>query len=212
MVPAVRERWRLVVDWDVVVFMIAQAAIFRPKLIPAFLAIIPSLLLIALTGHFERIREFIRKPYIIGRYMYANGIRVEDYNLLQKDGISSHMTYNHHLSESEKLNLDASMFEKIEKGKNVFVVTCSRCHTIGGINSLVDKFDKTIGKEAKWEVEELINYIETIHSVQSYMPPFPGNRIDAENMAYYINHVRKNGKIMEGAQNVGISKNNNVSK
>ena len=64
-----------------------------PHRTPRSLLLIPALLSIILIGIFERVREFIRKPYAIPSYLYSNGFRVDDYPMLQRDGILPHATY-----------------------------------------------------------------------------------------------------------------------
>jgi hypothetical protein len=56
-------------------------------------------------GTFERLREFIRKPYVIGEYMYANGILVEEYPLYQQTGILMHTPYSAISEITEEIRL-----------------------------------------------------------------------------------------------------------
>jgi hypothetical protein len=57
----------------VVVFVVALIGALLPRRMPRAALLIPFAAAILLLGSFERVREFIRKPYIIGDYMYANG-------------------------------------------------------------------------------------------------------------------------------------------
>lgn len=201
-----QEQLLIIIQITVVVFLLlAQLLILVPQKIPAWLAVIPMFLIMWLTGHFERIREFIRKPYIIGQYMYANGMRVEDYPLLTKDGLMAHATYIHPLSNEEKQGLSEDMFDKMEDGKNVFLIACSRCHTIKGTASIIKKFEKLMGN-GDWNETDIANYTKTVHDIQQFMPPFPGNDKDTQTLAAYLNHMHKNNLSTSGAQSTGIKK------
>jgi hypothetical protein len=67
-----------------------------PRRLPGVALLVPFLCSLFLIGTFERVREFVRKPYIIGEYMYANGLREADYPLYAEEGILAHATYVEH--------------------------------------------------------------------------------------------------------------------
>jgi hypothetical protein len=76
-----------------VVLVIAAAGALVPKRVPRVALVLPFFLFMGQLGYFERVREFIRKPMVIEEYLYANGIRVDAYPLLQEQGVLSHGTY-----------------------------------------------------------------------------------------------------------------------
>jgi len=155
----------------------------RPRLIPGFLLIIPFILGIWLLGHFERVREFIRKPYVVADYMYSNGVRVDEMPIFRRDGILPYATFveNHRVTPTNK----------IEAGRDVFLVACSRCHTTAGINGVVKKFRNLYGDE-EWDRMAMMAFVYSMHQTRTYMPPFPGNDAEAEALVDYINHLRDN--------------------
>ena len=93
------------------------------------------------------LREFIRKPYVIGDYMYANGILAEEYPLYQESGLLKNSPYTS-ISEITEEN-------KLKAGEEVFNLACTRCHTTHGINSVVVKFEKMYGTENPLNVEAM---------------------------------------------------------
>jgi hypothetical protein len=116
------------------VLLIAGTVYFKPKLkIPTIVYIPPVIGMLGFAGIFERIREFIRKPYVIGNYMYSNTLRKEDYPLFQRDGVLAHATYSPVKEVTEE--------NKLVAGEQVFMISCNRRHTTRGINSVVDKFE-----------------------------------------------------------------------
>ncbi len=148
-------------------------------------------------GHFERVREFIRKPYVIADYMYSNGVRTDELPVMQRDGVLTYSSYvrNHRVTTDNM----------IEAGRDVWVVTCSRCHTTRGINSMITKFTDLYGTEP-WDKGAMTAYIQNMHMTRTYMPPFPGNDKEAEALVAYLKQMQFDHKFILGAQNDWIVK------
>lgn len=176
------------------VMLVANWAYFKPKTTPSWLAAISILLVVGLMGHFERLREFIRKPYVIGEYMYSNGIRVEDYPLLQRDGVLKHSNF--------VATKEVTSENVLEAGRDVFILTCSRCHTTNGIvNPVKGKFTKMFG-DNPWDVAQMKGYIKNMHKARYFMPPFPGNDKELEALSVYIKTLQNDYTLpVEGSQN-----------
>lgn len=179
--------------------VLALGAIFKPQKINFMIVLFPCLFVMGFLGIFERVREFVRKPYIIGNYMYSNLIRQEDYPLLKKDGILRHATYTtvHEITPENE----------VEAGRNIFMLTCSRCHTSRGVNSIVDVFEKMYGKGKPFQTEALAAYIPSMHNGRAFMPPFPGNEQELNALAKYIKHLQVTHEPLIGAQTEGIKVN-----
>jgi mono/diheme cytochrome c family protein len=177
--------------------LIALWGFLKPRFLPRAALVFPLVALFIFLGTFERIREFVRKPYVIGEYMYANGLRVADYPLYKKDGVLPYATYVNTPTVTEA--------NKIEAGKNVFMITCSRCHTVNGINSVVTKFRNLTAPGENLDAEAIKQYIPRMHNVWYYMPPFPGNAAELDALAAFIIDVDKNPRPIHGAQTIGIT-------
>ena len=196
----------------VAILVIVQIAIKRPGLLPRVATVVPLVAILWLTGHFERVREFIRKPYIIGQYMYANGLRVEDYALLQRDGVLAYATYSNPLTEAEKRFVPASLPEadrtaalaRLQKGKDVFMDTCSRCHTTHGVNGVAGHLQRMFG-DARWTPDLTADYVANMHNAQPYMPPFPGSKDELGLLATYLEQLQGNPSPVPGAQQAGVA-------
>lgn len=178
-------------------FTVSILGSFAPKKIPKHLLIIPVVASILFLGTFERLREFIRKPYVIGNYMYANGILVDEYPLYQQTGLLINTPYST-ISEITDEN-------KLKAGEEVFNLACTRCHTMHGINSVVIKFEKMYGTENPLNIEAMKVYMKSMHNVRYYMPPFPGNNAELDALAWYIQHQQKEPEVLEGPQITGVS-------
>jgi hypothetical protein len=186
--------------------VLALFAIIKPRYIRFAHIIIPCMFAFGFLGLFERVREFIRKPYIIGNYMYSNLLRVEDYPLYKKDGILRHATYTPVVEVNED--------NKLLAGETVFVLTCSRCHTTKGINSITTVFEKMYGIGKPLDEAAMAAYIPSMHKGRTYMPPFPGNKAELNALVAYIKHLQYSGENLVGAQANGVVVNplNNASK
>ena len=178
--------------------LIALWGFLKPKKLPAFTLVVPIIFLFIFLGSFERVREFVRKPFIIGEYMYANGLRVADYPLYKKNGILPYATY----VDTPRVTAE----NKLEAGRNVFMIACSRCHTanVKGINSVVKKFRQWSPPGVPLNAEAMKQYISKMHNVWYYMPPFPGNEAELDALTAFILHLDKHPQYIHGAQDEGI--------
>lgn len=184
--------------------IVGIVGVYKTKVLKPYMVIIPVITAIAYLGFFERVREFIRKPYVIGQYMYSNLLLEDDYVVYKQDGVLKHATYTT-VNEVTEDN-------KIEAGKNVFIIACSRCHTAQGVNSILDVFDRMYGSTGKpLDVASMAAYMPNMHTGRTFMPEFPGNEKEAEALATYIKYLQQTGDVLEGAQEEGISVNPNNS-
>ncbi len=181
--------------------LLAAFAISRPKRINFTYVVIPTLFVFGFLGIFERVREFIRKPYIIGNYMYSNLLRVEDYPLYRRDGILPYMTYTSITEITEE--------NKLIAGRDIFMNTCSRCHTANrnGINSIVYVFERMYGFGKPLDETSMAAYIPNMHQGRTFMPPFPGNKKELNALVAYIKNLQQTGESLEGVQSTGVQIN-----
>jgi len=178
-----------------VILLVGLTAVIRPKAVPHFVLIIPFIFGLYLLGHFERVREFIRKPHVVAEYMYSNGVTMDELPVFQRDGMLRYATYvrNHQVTSTNK----------VEAGQDVFMIACSRCHTSGGINSVVKKFRILYGDQA-WDDTAMLAFIQSMHVTRPYMPPFPGNDVEAEALVSFIQDLKATGRTVTGVQLDGI--------
>jgi hypothetical protein len=165
-----------------------------PRYLPRAALVLPFVLAIVLFGYFERVREFIRKPHVVQGYMYANGIREADYPLFKAQGMLAHAAY-----ASTRTITDEN---RLEAGRDVFLIACTRCHTTRGVNGAVAKFENLFGY-GPWEPEKLQAYIAAMHNARPFMPPFPGNDQELDAMVAYLCWLQQNRVPLAGAQTVG---------
>jgi hypothetical protein len=179
----------------IVILAVALWGACLPRRLPRFSLVIPFVLLVGLLGYYERAREFIRKPYVIHEYLYANGFRVVDYPLLQEQGILQQGTYISHREVTEE--------NKFQCGADVFRLSCTRCHTTRGVNGVVQKFENLYGR-GPWRTEDVKLTIRTMHVSRPYMPPFPGNEAELDALAHYVCELQTYPVPLKGDQVEGV--------
>lgn len=121
-------------------------------------------------GGAEWVREDLRKPFVIGSYMYVNGIRAEDVAPLQQRGVLA----SAHFARVKQIAHEA------EAGEEVFRLLCSECHTTNGylaIQPLVrgkssNAIEGTVTRLASWRGRR--------------MPPFAGTDDEKRALAVYL--------------------------
>lgn len=176
------------------VLAVAGLGAARPAWLPRLLAVVPLVLTLTLLGAFERVREFIRKPFVISSYMYANGIPTANLALLQEDGLLAHATYN---SVRE-----VSPANRLQAGREVFLLACSRCHTTRGVNSVVKKLELLYGPPP-WDRDTVKAYLKSMHNVRPYMPPFPGSDEELGALSDFLVGLPASAATLDGAQSAG---------
>jgi hypothetical protein len=164
--------------------------------IPRWALLIPTVLGIWLLGHFERAREFMRKPWVIGEYLYSNGIHKDELAFLQGEGLLKHATYVRHREVTGE-NL-------VECGRDVFMLACSRCHSTTGMNGVMEKFGILYGVNQAWDAAAMKLFIKGMHQSRAFMPPFPGNDREADALVAYLLELRQHPESLPGAQTAGI--------
>lgn len=181
--------------------VLAGFALLKPKKINFAYVIVPCLFVFGFLGIFERVREFIRKPYVIGNYMYSNLLREEDYPLYKRDGILKYATYTSVTEITEE--------NKVQAGRDIFMNLCSRCHTVNpqGVNSIVYVFERMYGFGQPLDEGSMKAYIPNMHNGRTYMPPYAGNERELDALVAYIKQIQQTGESLEGVQTAGVEVN-----
>ena len=177
--------YTLIIGIGVVVLLTTIIAYFAPKRMPYVAASAMVIAFLLFWGYEERVREFIRKPFIIYNYMYSNGIRPTDVPYLNKAGILKHAIF---IEDKNKiLKPDGSNIEDV--GHSVFQIECRICHTRNGINGL-KKLTSGWSKDA---IRARLNNLPG--GGTPYMPPFVGTEQDKDALAAYLFSLNKKGEL-----------------
>jgi cytochrome c553 len=120
-------------------------------------------------GAYERVREGSRKPYIIHGYMYSNGVRVDEVDRLNREGILTKARW-------AGVGLAAA---PTSLGQQVFRAQCQMCHSLNGylaIRPLV----------AGQDAEGLAALLEALRAGRPGMPPVVGTDEEIKALAEYL--------------------------
>lgn len=141
------------------------------------LAIILFISCATLIGTFERVREFVRKPYVIYGYMYANGVRVIDLPYLKKEGFLKTSAF---VPPEYKTITEEN---KLKAGEYLFKLQCRYCHTVDGVNSIQ-------ARTKGWSEDAIYTRLEKLNSpVTPFMPPFAGTDEERRAISKYISSL-----------------------
>jgi hypothetical protein len=136
-----------------------------------------AVLLLALiaTGSGEYAREMLRKPYVIGRWMYSNGVRVPYVARINQEGYLAHSEWVWNSSTSS-----------YSRGEAIFRGECGSCHTLSGYRPL-----KTL--LAGRDRANIGSFITMLHEYKPdspyrrFMPPMVGTKQDIDDLTDYLN-------------------------
>ncbi|HMG86662.1 MAG TPA: cytochrome ubiquinol oxidase subunit I [Terracidiphilus sp.] len=140
-------------------------------------AIAVLVLALMATGAGEYSREMLRKPYVIGRWMYSNGVRVPYAGRINSQG---------YLAESNWVwNGSASSYSR---GEAIFRGECGSCHTLRGYRPLAHLLE---GRDRA----NIHNFIVMLHDTdpkhdspyRKFMPPMVGTDQDVNDLSDFLN-------------------------
>ena len=135
-----------------------------------------AVLLLALiaTATGEYYREMLRKPYVIGQWMYSNGVRVPYVARINQEGYLAHSMWVWNNSTSS-----------YSRGEAIFRGECGACHTLAGyrpLKSLLAGRDRA----------NIASFITMLHDYKPdspyrrFMPPMSGTKQDIDDLADYL--------------------------
>jgi hypothetical protein len=169
--------WALTLLVAALIVVVNVWGVWKPSTANAFLWLLPILCFGLLVGQFERARQFIRKPYVIGYYMFSNGVRVSDVPYILKTGLLQNSSWAGERSVNDQ--------NKIQAGRDVFMLACSRCHTLNGINAIRSNLTNLYPGQ-RWEADIIDTYLKNIHGARAHMPPFVGTAAERNALAEYL--------------------------
>jgi mono/diheme cytochrome c family protein len=187
---------RLIAAAVALLLLLALWGAVAPRRLPAAALLVPCVLSFWVLSYFERVREFVRKPDVIAAYMYSNAIRHADYALLDEQGLLAHATY-----ASVR---DINEGNRLEAGREIFRIACTRCHTTSGNNGVLAKLARMYGW-TEWDASTLQTYLRSMHNARPFMPPVPGTDAELAALADYLIALRDQPQPLPGAQTAGVA-------
>ncbi|MBU4276857.1 MAG: cytochrome C [Proteobacteria bacterium] len=150
---------------------VALAAWLRWRRV-ALVLIIPALILTAgLVSEFERAREFVRGPYLMPGYMYANQIPLAQSDYLNRHGFLANAAWYQ--------PQPPGLTPRAPAGHALFMANCGVCHTIGGLNDIRDRL--------KGRTQPSVTVmVRRTKQMVPFMPSFSGTPAESLTMAAYL--------------------------
>jgi cytochrome bd ubiquinol oxidase subunit I len=113
--------------WALAVALVGGSLILiaAPKLARKLTAAIVALAAFTFFGGYERLREGVRKPFLIHSHLFSNGLLVRDIPRLNESGVVAHSGW------AARASADGG-----DVGRQVFRTQCSSCHTLDGYQSI----------------------------------------------------------------------------
>lgn len=135
-----------------------------------------AILVLALmaTGSGEYSREMLRKPYVVGRHMYSNSMRV---SYVQKTNQQGYLTHS--------LWLDQNTSQHFAQGEAMYRGQCGSCHTLTGYRSLTRLL-------AGRDRASIGNFLDMLHEYKAdspyrrFMPPLTGTPEEVKALGDYL--------------------------
>jgi cytochrome bd-type quinol oxidase subunit 1 len=136
------------------------------------MAVLLLALIATATGEYSR--EMLRKPYVIGQWMYSNGVRVPYVARINQEGYLAHSMWVWNNSTSS-----------YSRGEAIFRGECGACHTLAGyrpLKSLLAGRDRA----------NIASFITMLHDYKPdspyrrFMPPMSGTKQDIDDLADYL--------------------------
>ena len=153
-----------------------------------------ALLLLALmaTGAGEYSREMLRKPYVIGRWMFSNGVRVPYVNRINQEGYLAHSMWvwsNPPGAEDRLVSLPPGWVDpyySYSRGEAIFRGECGSCHTLNGYRPLA----KLLAGRDQANIRSFITMLHDYKPDSPYrrfMPPMTGTKQDIDDLTNFLN-------------------------
>ncbi len=165
-----------------IVFLLALPRAAR--LVPALVLMVAAF---AFFAGYERLREGVRKPYLIHDHMFANGVLIEELPRLREEGV---------LSKARWAAFRANQ-ENAPPGRGVFLAQCAACHTLDGyqaLRPLLPEDPDMIYSVVYSLYDQAEPYLElepgeTVDKSEldyPYMAPFAGTEEEMEQLVEYL--------------------------
>jgi cytochrome d ubiquinol oxidase subunit I len=114
--------------WALTAALVLAAVVLvaRPRYGRAVAAIAVMVAAFLFFGSYERLREGVRKPFLIHSHMFSNGLLISDIERINERGMAAHSGW-----------VAASVDEGLEAvGRQIFKAQCSICHTLDGYQAI----------------------------------------------------------------------------
>jgi mono/diheme cytochrome c family protein len=143
----------------------------------------------AFFGGYERLREGVRKPFLIHDYMFSNGLRVADIGTINENGLAATSGWVARAPEDDE----------VARGRQIFRAQCASCHTLNGYQGVRELLpDPDLAFAVIYTLyEQGEAYVSADPAAPPdkttldypFMPPFVGTEEEMAALAAYLGEV-----------------------
>ena len=169
----IRWFWVFHIGAAIVIGLLIVAALIRNMAASRVLIIPATLIVLFAVAEFERVREFIRGPYVLPGYMYTSEVLLTEHELFKKEGMLPYSYWFNRMTPKPTLE---------QEGAFLFAQNCGTCHTIGGRNDIRDRF---AGRTERG----IYVILGRTEQMIPWMPPFSGTGEERSKMSHFISKL-----------------------
>lgn len=104
-----------------------------PRAGRAAVAVLVAVAAFTFFGGYERLREGVRKPFLIHSHLFSNGLGVDDIERVNEQGMAAYSGW-----AAARAGDDPAVY-----GREIFKVQCSSCHTLDGYQAIRPRLPTT---------------------------------------------------------------------
>ena len=126
------------------------------------------------TGSGEYSRELLRKPYVVGHYMFVNSTRVNAVAELNQSGYLTHTVW-----------MRSDLPPQMARGEAMFRGQCMSCHTVDGYRSIKRLLNER-NREAIGNLLTMLHDYKPDSPYRRFMPPLVGTPDEISSLGDYL--------------------------
>jgi mono/diheme cytochrome c family protein len=155
----------------VLILLLFSVAALRGSFMSSKILMIPVILFFCgFVTEYERIREFIRGPFLLPGYLYSNQVQLDESLFWKESGALKNSYWYSQAGSSE---------DTTAQGTYLFGQNCSSCHTIGGLNDIKDRLQ---GRSE----DGIYVILGNTHQMVPFMPPFSGTDTERRVLSTFL--------------------------
>lgn len=165
-----------------VTFALVLITLVRPGRMQLGFSLLVALVGLGAMGSFEFVRESIRKPFVIGNYLYANSLY---YAPIPGDGGFSpdEVSAAGVLQSARWIQVrDLTPANQVAVGREIFRVECQSCHTANAYRGVQHYLQVRQWDQGKIQI--MLGGLQFMHN--GVMPPFAGTGKERAALATYL--------------------------
>ncbi len=169
-----------------VTFVLALLTLIQPQRLPLAFSLMVALVALGTMGSFEFVREAIRKPFVIGNYLYANSLYAAP--IPGDGGFSVDKLDDVGVLTSAKWlsNREITQQNQLAVGHEIFRVECASCHSTDSYRGL--KHYIALRQWDQDRIQAMLATLDVMHN--GAMPPFAGTDSERAALAAFLASIQ----------------------